>query len=105
MAESTTVSEKVPTPSVSKATKKTSPPAAKKEEPVKEPVKKAETKRSHTFKGKNAYLCYKDTVFKTLITENKGKTHKEIMALVGEKWKSMSDEDKKPYVEMSKADI
>ena len=66
MAESTTVSEKVPTPSVSKTTKKTAAAPAKKEEPEKkEPAKKAaDGKRAHTFKGKNAYLCFKDSVFK-----------------------------------------
>lgn len=44
-------------------------------------------------------------MFKDLINQNKGKTHKEIMALVGEKWKKMSDEEKIPYQEMSKQDI
>jgi hypothetical protein len=56
----------------------------------KSPAEKTEKKQS--FRGKNAYLCYKDSVFKDLIANNKGKTHKEIMALVGENWRKMTDE-------------
>ena len=98
MNESTTVSEKVPSPHE----KKIDPVIATKTE-KKSPAEKGEKKQS--FRGKNAYLCYKDSVFKDLIANNKGKTHKEIMALVGENWKKMSDEEKKPYQELSKKDI
>ena len=95
----------MPSPSISKVkiTKKVAEP--KKIEEVKKVVPAPPEKRHHTFRGKNAYLCFKDSVFKDLITENKGKSHKEIMALVGEKWKAMTEEDKKPYVEMTKSDI
>ena len=92
MNESTTVSEKVPSPQE----KKIEPVVTKVEkESKKSPGEKGEKKQ--TFRGKNAYLCYKDSVFKDLIANNKGKTHKEIMALVGENWKKMNDEEKKPY--------
>lgn len=90
--ESTTVSEKVPSPQEEKvkvvATKI-------EKESKKSPGEKVEKKQ--TFRGKNAYLCYKDSVFKDLIANNKGKTHKEIMALVGENWKKMDEEGKKPF--------
>ena len=33
------------------------------------------------------------------------KTHKEIMAIVGERWKNLKLEEKEIYIQMSKADI
>jgi hypothetical protein len=36
--------------------------------------------------------------------ENPDKNHKEIVALLGEEWRKLSDEAKKPYVEKSNVD-
>jgi len=36
--------------------------------------------------------------------ENPDKNHKQIVALLGEEWRKLSEEQKKPYVEKSSAD-
>ena len=40
-----------------------------------------------------------------MINDNPGKTHKEIMSIVGTEWKKLTPDEKKVYVEMSKNDI
>jgi hypothetical protein len=36
--------------------------------------------------------------------ENPDRDHKQIVALLGEKWRKMSEEEKRPYVEKSSID-
>lgn len=40
----------------------------------------------------------------TLKNENPDKDHKQIVALLGEKWRKLSEEEKRPYVEKSSID-
>jgi hypothetical protein len=51
-------------------------------------------------------MCFKDVMMKQLVEESTEKrSHKELMVIVGEKWKNLKVEEKEQYIEMSKADI
>ncbi|KAI8375027.1 high mobility group box domain-containing protein [Choanephora cucurbitarum] len=52
----------------------------------------------------SAYMFFSQEWRDTIKKENPEASFGQIGKLLGEKWKSMDDEEKKPYIEMAEAD-
>ncbi|KAI8366236.1 high mobility group box domain-containing protein [Blakeslea trispora] len=55
-------------------------------------------------RGLSAYMFFSQEQRQTVKDENPEATFGQIGKLLGEKWKNMSEEDKKPYVEKAEKD-
>jgi len=55
-------------------------------------------------RGLSAYMFFSQEHRKLVQTENQDASFGEIGKILGEKWKHMSDRDKKPYVEKAEQD-
>lgn len=81
---------------------KTAPPkSASKEKTKKKKEKSDENKPKRAWPP---FFFFQKDKRETLQKENPDKNHKQIVALLGEEWRKLSDEQKKPYVEKSSAD-
>ncbi|CAO3614253.1 unnamed protein product [Mucor fragilis] len=68
--------------------------------------KKKRTKKdpSAPKRGLSAYMFFSQDQRTTVKDENPDATFGQIGKLLGEKWKNMSDDEKKPYVKKAEAD-
>ncbi|GAB4821853.1 hypothetical protein N2152v2_008899 [Parachlorella kessleri] len=88
------------------------PKAAKKERaPKKEKAPKGEGKAKRAKKDKDApkralsaFMFFSNAVRDDVKKENPGVTFGEVGKLIGERWKSLSDEEKKPYQDQAEKD-
>lgn len=82
---------------------KTAPPDAT----AKKAEKGKKGKASKAAKGANKgpkrawppFFFFQEARREGIKSENPDKTHKEVVALLGEEWRGLSDEQKKPYVD------
>ena len=55
-------------------------------------------------RAKSAYLCFTQKARAEVVENNPGKQPKEIMKILGDKWKALSSGDKEEFVELANKD-
>ena len=93
-----------PPPKVKKGSMKLGASDEQSELPNSKSRKKSE-KPNQPKKAKTSYMCFMQENAKKTMEELKTTKCSDAAKLLGERWQKMSDQEKKPYVEMVKADV
>ncbi|CEG75993.1 Putative Structure-specific recognition protein 1 [Rhizopus microsporus] len=87
-----------------KETTKVTRKAAAKDDDAKKPARRQKKTTTGPKRGLSAYMFFSQDNREVVKKENPSASFGEIGKLLGEKWKKMTEEQKKPYIEKAEAD-